>query len=66
MSTYYHLFLLCNVHDVSICEVVTYSCQVLTFKRTLTEIFLLEFNKLCFMVQRISLSSMCSVTMEIL
>jgi hypothetical protein len=42
---------------VSLCDVP--NVTVLTFKRTLTRVLLLEFNALCSLVQKISLSSMC-------
>jgi hypothetical protein len=55
-SQFHHLFQLCEDPLILVFTVVMSAGQDLKFKRLLTGVFLLEFNSLCNMVGKISLS----------
>jgi hypothetical protein len=53
--SYYHLYRLCTDPHISVYEVIMSEGHVLTFKRTLTCILLLDFNELCNLIRQIIL-----------
>jgi hypothetical protein len=57
MSSYHHLFQLCQQPNISVYEVVMSRGYALSFSRTLTGVLLVELNVLYIMLSNISLST---------